>query len=222
MAISQLDAVNYCLVYAGEAPVNSLTGSNQGADTATALFLLDTVTSEFQERGLDENVYDLWAVPDAVTGQIALPANTIDAYLRERLHNQDPVNKSFIDAIVRDGKLYNASNRTYNWRSPYDYTTQTDDGAFRITIKEQLVWDDLNQTTKRAIMQETAKRYQIVTQADPTVLGALNQESMLSRARSRANDANNKGRTLWNGASWSRYRAVYRDFLGNISRYGRD
>ena len=222
MAISQLDAVNYCLVYAGEAPVNSLTGTNQGADTATALFLLNTVTSEMQERGLDENVYDTWVTPDLATGFIALPVNTIDAYLRERLHNQDPVNKSQIHGIVRDGKLFNASNRTYNWRSPYDYTTQTDDGAFQITIKEQLTWDELNQTTQRAIMQETAKRYQLVTQADSTVLGALNQESILSRARSRANDANNKGRTMWNGASWSRFRAVNRDFLGNISRYGRD
>ena len=212
MAITQLEAVNYCLVYAGEAPVNSLSGSDQGVDTSTALFLLDQVTKEWQERGLDENVFTQEFTPDAVTGEIALPSNTIDAYMQERLMNEDTTQNNYVDAIVRDGKLYNATNRTYNWISPFDYRTQTEFGTLTLTIKEQLTWDELTQTSQRAIMHETARRYQLITQNDPAVNAALTQEAQFLRARGRSNDMNNKNRNLFSGGDWARRRAVDRRF----------
>jgi hypothetical protein len=225
MAISQLEAVNYSLVYAGEAPVNSLTGNDQGVDTSTALFLLDQVTNEWQERGLDENVYTYTFAADAVTGEIVLPATTIDAYIRDTLLNLDTAAAQVpVDAQVRDGKLWNNTNRTYNWRSPYDYTTNLDMGLFTITIKEQLAWTELNQTSQRAIMHETARRYQTVTQNDPAVIQALAQESMQARARGRSNDIMNKTRGLfWNGDP-NRRAAVTRRFglTGNDAYWTRN
>ena len=221
MAISQLEAVNYCLVYSGEAPVNSLSGSDQGVDTSTATFLLDQVTKEWQERGIDENVYVAEFTPDTESGEIALPINTIDAYLQERLQNEDTRQNNVVEAIVRDGKLFNSTNRTYNWRAPYDYTTQTEFGTFTLTIKEELSWDEINQTSQRAIMHETARRYQLVTQNDPAVNQALTQEAQFIRARGRSNDMNNKGRNLFASGSYSRMRAVDRRFYGgNNDSYG--
>lgn len=214
MPITQLEAVNYCLVYAGEAPVNSLSGSDQGVDTSTATFLLTQVTKEWQERGLDENVYTAEMTPDAVSGEIALPVNTIDVYMQEALVNQDPTQQNVVDAQVRDGKLWNNTNRTFNWLSPYDYTRDTTNGTFTITVKEELSWDYLTQTSQRAIMHETARRYQLITQNDPAVNAALTQEAQFLRARGRSNDMNNKNRSLFRNGDLGRRSAVNRRFGG--------
>ena len=56
--ITELEAINYMLINAGEQPVTSLTGADLATDTTTARFMLGVVTKEIQERGMDENVFE--------------------------------------------------------------------------------------------------------------------------------------------------------------------
>ena len=207
MALSELDAVNYCLICAGESPVNSLSGSDQAVDTSTANFLLDQVVAEAQERGIDENVYTSFYTPDAVTGQVSLPTNIIDVYLKDTLLNLDSKVGGYVDAQVRGTLLWNQTNQTDNWLSPYDYSASVGTDGFELTVKVLLDWDDLNVNTRRAVMTEAARRYQLVTQNDPAVNNALEVESNMSRAKSRSNDINNKNRGLFTHGDWSRVQA---------------
>jgi hypothetical protein len=55
-AMTRLDAVNTCLLAAGEAIVSSLENQS-GVDTSIAEYLLDQYTRDFQFRGLANNEY---------------------------------------------------------------------------------------------------------------------------------------------------------------------
>lgn len=224
MALTKLEVINYALIFAGEAPVNSLTGKDQGVDTSTVNFLLDRVIEEWQERGIDNNTFTTHFTPDPITGEIVLPLNTIDAYSRMVLFNLDTENNpgNFVQTLVRDGKLYNNTNLTYNWLFPYNYAENMENGQFLITIKQEIPWEELDQNGQRSIMHEVARRYQLATQNDPQIAASLTKESQYNRARGRANDMLNKDRNLFKNGDRTRMQAVDRRFgWGNNSYWVR-
>ena len=219
--LSELEVVNYMLVSAGEQPVTSLVGEGLGTDTTTARFMLDLVTKEVQERGLDENVYEIIQPLNLSDNSVALPPFTIDVYLRDNLEFTDTSGQTRgnINVAVRDGKLYNVSNQTHDFSEFAEEVA--DQGGFRVVVKVYRDFEDLNPTTKRSIMEEAARRYQLSTQGDRDVDGLLGQRAQMSRVNSRANDFNNKGRNLFDGSDARRMFAVSRRFpfggYGNIA-----
>ncbi len=210
--LTELEVINYMLVNAGEQPVASLTGDNLSTDTTTAKFLLDLITKESQERGLDENVYETLIPLNLVFNTIPLPPNTIDVYLRMELRHVDASGKDCgqINVAIRDNHLYNASAQTSDFSNFAEEIEA--EGGCRLALKVYLDFEDLNPTTKRMIMEEAARRYQLATQGDQAVDGFLSQRSTFSRVNSRANDFNNKGRNLFDGSDARRFFAVSRKF----------
>ena len=210
--LTELEVINYMLVNAGEQPVASLTGDNLSTDTTTAKFLLDLITKESQERGLDENVYETLIPLNLVFNTIPLPPNTIDVYLRMELRHVDSSGKDCgqINVAIRDNHLYNASAQTSDFSN---FAAEIEaEGGCRLALKVYLDFEVLNPTTKRMIMEEAARRYQLATQGDQAVDGFLSQRSTFSRVNSRANDFNNKGRNLFDGSDARRLFAVSRKF----------
>lgn len=210
--ITKLEAVNYMLVQAGEQPVVSLVGAGLGTDTTMALFMLDVVTKESQERGLDENVYETIIPLNQADNSVPIPSNAIDAYLRDQLLVTDSSGelKGQMNVAIRDRKLYNVTSQSFDFSEFVDEVA--DQGGFRVVLKVYLDFEDLNPATKRMIMEESARRYQLATQGDQAVDGLMAQRTQLSRINSRANDFNNKGRNLFDGSDPRRLFAVSRRF----------
>lgn len=213
--ITEIEAINYMLVNAGEQPVTSLSGPDLATDTTTARFMLDIVSKEVQERGLDENVYEKLIPMNQTNGTFALPPKTIDCYLKTPIRWTDDTGeeRGIVNIAPRDGKVYNVDQQTSDFRA---YTTQLaeDNGSMRVVVKVYLDFEDLNPTTKRTVMEEAARRYQLATQASPQVDGFLAQRTQLARMNSRANDINNKNRNLFDGTDPRRTFAVDRSIYG--------
>ena len=211
--ITKLEAVNYMLVQAGEQPVVALTGAGLGTDTTMALFMLDVVTKESQERGLDENVYETIIPLNLADNSVPIPSNAIDAYLRDQLLVTDSSGelKGQMNVAIRDRKLYNVTSQSFDF-SEFNKGEVEDQGGFRVVLKVYLDFEDLNPATKRMIMEECARRYQLATQGDQAVDGLMAQRTQLSRINSRANDFNNKARNLFDGTDPRRTFAVSRRF----------
>jgi hypothetical protein len=212
-SLTELEAVNYMLISAGEQPVAALGTADQGTDTVTAQFILnDVVTKEFQERGLDENVYET-IIAAAGDNTVSLPLGTIDVYLRDLLEVTDSSgeNKGQMNVTVRDGKLFNVTSQTNDFSA---YTSKvTGQGGFRLVVKVYLPFTSLNVATRRMIMEESARRYQMLTQGASNVDAMLSGRAQLSRAQGRSNDTNNKGRNLFDGSDYNRFFAVNRTFF---------
>ena len=213
--ITKLEAVNYMLVQAGEQPVVALTGAGLGTDTTMALFMLDVVTKESQERGLDENVYETIIPLNQADNSVPIPANAIDVYLRDQLLVTDSSgeNRGQMNVAIRDRKLYNVTSQSFDFSEYVDEVEER--GGFRVGLKVYLDFEDLNPATKRMIMEECARRYQLATQGDQAVDQLMAQRTQLSRINSRANDFNNKARNLFDGSDPRRLFAVSRRFPFN-------
>ncbi len=213
--ITKLEAVNYMLVQAGEQPVVALTGAGLGTDTTMALFMLDVVTKESQERGLDENVYETIIPLNQADNSVPIPANAIDVYLRDQLTVTDSSGelRGQMNVAIRDRKLYNVTSQSFDFSEYVDEVK--DQGGFRVCLKVYLDFEDLNPATKRMIMEESARRYQLATQGDQAVDQLMAQRTQLSRINSRANDFNNKARNLFDGSDPRRLFAVSRRFPFN-------
>lgn len=217
--ITELEAINYMLVNAGEQPVTSLTGADLATDTTTARFMLGIVAKEVQERGLDENVFEKLIPMNQADGSFPLPPHTIDVYLRTTIRWTDDTGeeRGNINIAPRDNKVYNVDQQTFDF-SEYEDQLAEDKGSLRVVVKVYLDFDDLNSVTKRTVMEEAARRYQLATQASPQVDGFLAQRTQLSRMNHRANDINNKGRNLFDGTDARRNFAVDRSIYG-LSAY---
>ena len=213
--ITKLEAVNYMLVQAGEQPVVALTGAGLGTDTTMALFMLDVVTKESQERGLDENVYETIIPLNLADNSVPIPANAIDVYLRDQLTVTDSSGelRGQMNVAIRDRKLYNVTSQSFDFSEYADEVEEQ--GGFRVCLKVYLDFEDLNPATKRMIMEECARRYQLATQGDQAVDQLMAQRTQLSRINSRANDFNNKARNLFDGSDPRRLFAVSRRFPFN-------
>ena len=210
-SLTELEAVNYMLISAGEQPVAALGTADQGTDTVTAQFILnDVVTKEFQERGLDENVYET-IIAAAGDNTVSLPAGTIDVYLRDLLEVTDSSGENKGQMNVRDGKLFNVTSQTNDFS---DFTSKVaSQGGFRLVVKVYLPFTSLNVATRRSIMEESARRYQMLTQGAGNVDAMLSGRAQISRAQGRANDMNNKSRNLFDGSDYNRFFAVNRTFF---------
>lgn len=213
--ITELEAINYMLINAGEQPVTSLTGADLATDTTTARFMLGVVTKEIQERGMDENVFEKLIPMNQTDGSFPLPPQTIDVYLRNDIRWTDVTGeeRSTINVAPRDNKIYNIDQQTFDF-SDYSDQLADDNGMLRVVVKVYIDFEDLNPTTKRTTMEEAARRYQLATQASPQVDGFLSQRTQLSRMNHRANDINNKSRNLFDGSDMRRSFAVDRNIYG--------
>ena len=106
---TEIDAVNFILGAIGQAPVTTLEATNP--DVADAYDVLINTSKEVQSEGWTYNTeYHYELVPDSVTKHIAVPSTMIYADISK----DDTANRES-ESVVRDGKLYDRANHTYQW-----------------------------------------------------------------------------------------------------------
>jgi hypothetical protein len=104
---TELDAINYILGAVGQAPVTTIDQLNP--DVAIAYDTLQQENRQIQEEGWTFNwEYEYPFTPDN-NGIIAIPSNVLQLDLSDVYENRG------IDAVKRDGKLYNKTDHTFTW-----------------------------------------------------------------------------------------------------------
>jgi hypothetical protein len=104
---TKLEAINEMLTGIGQAPVVSLDVANP--EIALALSVLDTVTKEIQSEGWHFNSEINYPFTPDNSGHILVPANVL------QLSDNKLSNVQQYQTVVRDGKLYDKVNHTFNF-----------------------------------------------------------------------------------------------------------
>lgn len=201
-AMTRLDAVNQCLLAAGEAIVSDLENQT-GIDTSIAEYLLNQYTDDFQFRGLANNRYTKTLTIDPVTFKVALPMTIISLDFNTALYNAD---SQLVRVSVRkEGSafvLWNVTDQTTNF-SAYDEELSA-------TLIVSVEWEDIDTPGQRAIVASAARRYQMLTQGDASMDQYLAQDEMIYNMKGKSRDIESKRRTIWDSASPQTKRAVFR------------
>ena len=203
-AMTRLDAVNQCLLAAGEAIVSDLE-NNSGVDTSIAEYLLDQYTDDYQFRGLANNRYNKTLTVDAATHKVALPTTIISLDFNSLLYNAQ--NEVVRVSVKREGTgfvLWNVTDQTSNFEA---YATAELKATLIVTVE----WENIDTPGQRAIVASAARRYQMLTQGDGAMDQYLAQDEALYNLKGRSRDIESKRRTVWDAASPQTKRAVFRD-----------
>ena len=134
-SMTEIQAVNVLLTTIGEQPVNTLTG-NQVTDVTIAQDVLNEVNREVQAQGWHFNTEQQVSLVRDGSNHVNIPADTARIDVRE------------YDVVVRSGKLFNLSDRTYEFSS---------------TLKADIVYyqdfNDLPDAAKKYITTRAARIY---------------------------------------------------------------
>ena len=202
--MTRLDAVNSCLLAAGEAIVSDLE-SQSGVDTSVAEYLLDQYTRDFQLRGLANNEYVQTLNVDDTTNKIYLPTTIISLDFLTLLYD---ANGAVVRvSIKKEGSsfiLWNVTEQTSDW------STHGSNQELKAKFIVELEWEDIDTPGQRAIVASAARRYQMLTQGDGEMDAYLQQDEAMYNFKGKARDMESKGRTIWDAADYQKNRAVYR------------
>lgn len=171
---TKLIAVNRMLRAGGENPVNTL--ASVSGDSLIAEAILDEVNAEYQLRGIAANSENVTLIADG-GGKIAIGNEVLHV---EQIQDETGTSNKFDKWIVqRGGFLYNVTDNT-----------DTFDVGEEIRVKKVigLNYEELPFADQVAIADESARRYQMVVQGDPSVDAMLREIWAQSRARARANN----------------------------------
>ena len=206
--MTRLEAVNQCLLAAGEAIVSDLENQS-GVDTSIAEYLLDQYAQDFQLRGLANNEYCSELAIDAATNKIFLPQNIMSIDFDTLLTNTD--GEIIRVSVKTDGQsfvLWNVTDQTSDWSA---YATET----IKVKLLVKLSWEDIDTPGQRAITASAARRYQMLTQGDEGMDAYLQQDEAIYNMMGKSRDINSKRRTIWDAADYSKKRSVFRPNGGN-------
>lgn len=208
--MTRLDAVNQCLLAAGEAIVADLDNLS-GVDTSIAEYLLDNYTNDYQMRGLANNEYST-TLEVQPSGQIILPQTVISLDFLSVLTN---TNGDMIRvSIKKEGTsftLWNVTDQTNNWSA-------FKNEPINVKMIVELEWEDIDTPGQRAITASAARRYQMLTQGDGEMDAYLMQDEQIYNFKGKARDQESKGRTIWDAAGYQKTRAVFRP-AGNFPTF---
>ena len=203
--MTRLDAINSCLLAAGEAIVSDLENQS-GVDTSIAEYLLDSYCQDFQMRGLANNEYLATLAIDQQTGKIALPSTIISLDFRTALYTED--NIAVRVSIKKEGDsyfLWNVTEQTSNWSNYSDAGTD-----IQAVLIVEIPWEDIDTPGQRGIVASAARRYQMLTQGDGDMDAYLQQDEMMYNFKGKARDAESKARSIWDASDYQKTRAVLR------------
>lgn len=201
-AMTRLDAVNQCLLAAGEAIVSDLENQS-GVDTSIAEYLLNQFTDDYQFRGLANNRYSkkLTVDPD---GFVRLPTTIISLDFNTVIYNTE--NNIIRVSVKNEGGsfyLWNVTDQSANFS-----TFSTTD--LNSTLIVSVEWEDIDTPGQRAIVASAARRYQMLTQGDQYADAYLAQDESLYNMKGKARDIESKRKTIWDSSSPQTKRAVFR------------
>lgn len=175
---SELDAVNTVLRAKG---LESATTVNlDDGEVADAVFHLDTADREFQSKGWWFNTdYGLKLSPN-MGGDIELPEGCLSVAGAYWAATPGPLK----NVVERAGKLYNQSDQTFTWTTPY---------VVDITVR--LDYTDMPEVARRYVATLAAHRAQALDQGNTTVIQVTSQDvyralALVEQQQDKANPQN--------------------------------
>jgi len=181
---TKLEAVNIIISVIGEAPVNTLTGVSLPISVLQAQSALDETSKAVQSEGWHcntEHEYEL--VPDAGTGKIALPANTLRFDL-------DPLLYTDVDPVQRGTKLYDRKNHTEVWSK-----------SVKGTITFDLDFEDLPEQLRHYITVKSGRVFANRFIGTREIEGFTLREEVEAKARAIDSDSETADRTIFDNYS---------------------
>lgn len=171
--ISRIEAVNSMLVAIGEAPVNSLGGTDLPQDAAIASFILDEVNREVQSRGWHFNTeYNVTLELDS-NGYIPVANNALNVtVLRSELSDTVTMRGSF---------LYNTSTDTKSDRFVFDADLDA-------TIVYLLEFTTLPNVAREYIVARASRLFQERVFGNPELTRSLLQREEYARGELMAHE----------------------------------
>jgi hypothetical protein len=197
---TKLQAINQMLSGIGQAPVVSLDIANP--EIALAETVLDSVNREVQGEGWHFNTEVNYPFTADVNGEIYVPQNVL------QLSDNKISNVQKYQTVLRDGKLYDKVNHTFNFTA----------GS---TVKCDVVWffnfEDLPQVFKDYITQRSARVFAGRALGSQEMVTFNVQDEVLLRANCIAYDTDTSEANVFgqeNGQnfyiSYTPYRAIAR------------
>jgi len=170
---TELEAVNIMLSVIGEAPVNTITGTNS-VDVSVAKNVLDETSMSIQSMGWNFNIHDNYPLSLDSDNKIPLPANAVQA---------DADDKSF-NITIRNGFIFDLEKHT-------DIFTKIPE--INLVLVQQ--FEHLPEYARRYINMKAARRFASRFLAEAEIvqlIGQDEQEAMVSfhQADSREADEN--------------------------------
>tara|TARA_B110000503_G_C6934252_1_gene324093 strand:- start:49 stop:618 length:570 start_codon:yes stop_codon:yes gene_type:complete len=107
--MTELEAVNVLLTTIGEAPISTLSG-NQVVDVAIAKQVINEVSREIQSQGWHFNTDDNVELTPDIDGNITISTDIAR------------IDSPSIDVVVRSGKLFNKTLRTFTFETKQKFT----------------------------------------------------------------------------------------------------
>jgi hypothetical protein len=108
-SMTELEAVNVLLTTIGEAPISTLSG-NQVVDVAIAKQVINEVSREIQSQGWHFNTDDNVELTPDIDGNITISTDIAR------------IDSPSIDVVVRSGKLFNKTLRTFTFETKQKFT----------------------------------------------------------------------------------------------------
>jgi hypothetical protein len=197
---TKLQAINQMLSGIGQAPVVSLDIANP--EIALAETVLDSVNREVQGEGWHFNTEVNYPFTADVNGEVLVPQNVL------QLSDNKISNVQKYQTVLRDGKLYDKVNHTFNFTA----------GS---TVKCDVVWffnfEDLPQVFKDYITQRSARVFAGRALGSQEMVTFNVQDEVLLRANCIAYDTDTSEANVFgqeNGQnfyiSYTPYRAIAR------------
>jgi hypothetical protein len=197
---TKLQAINQMLSGIGQAPVVSLDIANP--EIALAETVLDSVNREVQGEGWHFNTEVNYPFTADVNGEVLVPQNVL------QLSDNKISNVQKYQTVLRDGKLYDKVNHTFNFTA----------GS---TVKCDVVWffnfEDLPQVFKDYITQRSARVFAGRALGSQEMVTFNVQDEVLLRANCIAYDTDTSEANIFgqeNGQnfyiSYTPYRAIAR------------
>jgi hypothetical protein len=188
--LSKLQAVNLMLSNIGEAPVSTLSGAAGDAYVSTAENILDEVTRAAQEEGWEFNTDTNYDITPDISNNVVIANNVI---------SMDTM-PGGVDVTVRQGKLYNKTDHTFEFTS----------GAFPVEVVWEFAWDELPQYVRQYVATRAARVFSDRMQGDVTGAQLSADDEHHALVVARRHDARNADRTIFEGSPlWRmKYRGI--------------
>jgi hypothetical protein len=195
LVATELAAVNQILGAVGQAPVTTLDDTNP--DVAIAYDSLITVSREIQGEGWSFNKEYEYPFTPNNDDQIVIPVNVLGIDLSDL-----PENKG-IDSVVREGKLYNKTNHTYEW---------TDFSPVYCDVVWGFDFADIPQPIRDFIVARASSSACIKMVGDATLYQMLSQREAISRAAAMEFDCNEGDYSIFGFPNGSNYYTSYQPY----------
>lgn len=184
--LTELDAVNHMLSTIGEAPVNTLSGS-QTLDVSEAQRVLGQVANEVQTKGYNFNrEYNVTLNPNG-SGEIVIPSN----YIRVKI-DYDNQGGTW-DLVQRGQKMYNRKDRTYVF-------TQ----ALKFEVIVLLPFEEMPEAARRFILIKACRVFADRRLGDQATHAYSAQDEMRAYSLLANEEASNEGHTIFDNMTVAR------------------